>query len=149
MVGARNPFELEEPLETVPTRSFTSHRSVACGLAATSLFSRPRAKEGLMSASHKQPRKKRGSNVSLGMLEERQLLSAGMGSAFAIIPGSVTTAGQVTTVQFKIDPSLFTAGKGGKILLGLDVAADPSSNIKPEILSITTASGRLAAQGPH
>lgn len=102
-----------------------------------------------MSASHKQPRNKRGSNFALEMLEERQLLSAGMGSTFAIIPGAVTTAGQTSSVQFKIDPSQFTAGKGGKILLGIDVAADPSSNIKPAIVSIKNSSGRLAAHVHH
>lgn len=102
-----------------------------------------------MSPSHKHTRKKRGPNFSLEMLEERQLLSAGMGSTFAIIPGSVTTVGQVSSVQFKIDPSQFTTARGGKILLGIDVAADPSSNIKPAIVSIKTASGRLAAQVHH
>ena len=102
-----------------------------------------------MSASHKQPRKKRGSTLSLEMLDERQLLSAGMGSTFAIIPGSVTTAGQVSTVQFKIDPSQFTTAKGGKIVLGIDVAADPSSTIKPEILSVRSVSGGTASQVHH
>jgi hypothetical protein len=82
-------------------------------------------------------------------LEERQLLSAGMGSTFAIIPGTVTTAGQTSSVQFTIDPGQFKAGKGGKILLGIDIAADPSSGIKPAIVSIKNASGRMAAQVHH
>jgi hypothetical protein len=83
------------------------------------------------------------------MLEGRQLLSAGMGSTFAIMPGTVSKAGQISSVQFKIDPSQFTPARGGKILLGIDVAADPSSNIKPEIVSLNTASGRVAARIHH
>jgi hypothetical protein len=83
------------------------------------------------------------------MLEGRQLLSAGQGSTFAITPGTVDKAGQVTSVQFKIDPSQFTAGRGGKILLGIDVAADPSTSIKPQIVSIKDASGHIAASLIH
>jgi hypothetical protein len=97
-----------------------------------------------MNPSHKQPRTKRGRNVSLESLEERQLLSSGQGSTFAIMPGTIAKAGQVSTVQFKLDPSQFTAGRGGKILLGLDVAADPGSTLKPQILSIKTAEGHMA-----
>ena len=37
------------------------------------------------------------------VLEDRVVLSAGQGSTFAIMPGTVTTAGQVSTVNFKID----------------------------------------------
>jgi hypothetical protein len=72
-----------------------------------------------------------------------------MGSTFAILPGTVDKAGQISSIQFKIDPSEFTAGKGGKILLGLDVASDPSGNIKPQIVSIKSADGRIAAQVHH
>ena len=56
------------------------------------------------------------------------VLSAGEGSTFAIMPGSVTTAGQVSTINFKIDPTMFTAPrKNGKLVLGVDVAAATSS----------------------
>jgi hypothetical protein len=102
-----------------------------------------------MNPSREQPRKKRGKGFSLEVLEERQLLSAGMGSTFAIMPGSVDKAGQISSVQFKLDPSQFTAGHGGKIVLGIDVAADPSTTLKPEIVSIKNASGRLAASVHH
>jgi hypothetical protein len=97
-----------------------------------------------MNMSQGQPRRKRGKGISLEVLEDRQLLSAGMGSTFAIMPGSVDRAGQVSTVQFKVDPSLFTAGKHDKITLGIDIAANTSaaSVLKPEIMSIKNASGR-------
>jgi hypothetical protein len=102
-----------------------------------------------MSPSKRHPRRKRGQGFSLETLDERQLLSAGMGSTFAILPGSVDKAGQISSIQFKIDPGEFTAGRGGKIVLGLDVAADPSGNIKPEIVSIKGASGRIATPLHH
>jgi hypothetical protein len=98
-----------------------------------------------MNPSREQPRKKRGQGISLEVLEDRQLLSSGQGSTFAIMPGTVSKAGQTSSVQFKLDPSLFTAGRGGKIVLGLDVAADPSTNIQPEIVSVKDASGRPIA----
>ena len=53
------------------------------------------------------------------VLEDRVVLSAGQGSTFAIMPGSVTTAGQVSTVNFKMDPTMFTTPKrNGDIVLG-------------------------------
>ncbi len=49
-------------------------------------------------------------------LEERMVLSAGEGSTFAIMPGTVATAGQVSTLNFKVDPNLFTsANRNGHI----------------------------------
>jgi hypothetical protein len=102
-----------------------------------------------MSTSNRQPRRKRATGFSLERLEERQVLSAGMGSTFAIVPGAITTAGQSSSVQFKLDPSQFTPGHGGKIVLGIDVAPDPNGTVKPEIVSVTNASGRLAAPIQH
>ncbi|MGA2702146.1 MAG: Ig-like domain-containing protein [Isosphaeraceae bacterium] len=97
-----------------------------------------------MNPSHKQPHKKRGRNLSLELLEDRQLLSAGEGSTFAIMSGTVATAKQVSSVQFKINPSDFTPARNGKILLGIDVAADPSTSIQPEIVSVKNAHGQIA-----
>jgi hypothetical protein len=97
-----------------------------------------------MLPSSKQPRKKRGQEPKLEPLEGRQLLSTGQGSTFAIVPGTVSTAGQLSNIPFKIDPSQFTAGRGGKILLGIDVASDPSTSIKPQIAGVKQADGRSA-----
>ncbi len=97
-----------------------------------------------MNPSHKQPRKKRGRNLSLELLEDRQLLSSGEGSTFAIMSGTVATANHVSSVQFKINPSDFTPTRGGKILLGIDVAADPNTSIQPEIVSVKNANGQVA-----
>ena len=78
------------------------------------------------------------------------VLSAGQGSTFAIMPGSVTTAGQVSTVNFKLDPSMFTTPKrNGDIVIGLDVAAATSTSssttsaLQPQIVSVTDASGHM------
>ena len=40
-------------------------------------------------------------------LEDRVVLSAGQGSTFAIMPGSVTTAGQVSTINFTMSSAMF------------------------------------------
>jgi len=89
------------------------------------------------------------------VLEDRMVLSAGEGSTFAIMPGTVTTAGQVSTINFKIDPTEFTSPKkNGDIVIGIDIApATPTSaststtttpTLKPEIVSITDAlTGRV------
>lgn len=97
-----------------------------------------------MNSSQNEPRRKRGRDFSIEKLEERQLLSAGQGSTFAIMPGAVATAGKVSTVQFKIDPSQFTGGRGGRILLGIDVAATSGSTVAPEVVAVKDARGRNA-----
>ncbi len=48
------------------------------------------------------------------LLEDRMVLSGGEGSTLAIMPGTVTTAGQVSTINFQISPSLFTAPEEGR-----------------------------------
>ncbi len=97
-----------------------------------------------MNPSHKQPHKKRGRNLSLELLEDRQLMSAGEGSTFAIMSGNVATARQVSSVPFIINPNDFTPARNGKFLLGIDVAADPSTSVQPEIVSVKNAHGRVA-----
>jgi len=95
-----------------------------------------------MNPSHKQPHKKRGRVLSLELLEDRQLLSAGEGSTFAIMSGTVASAKQVSSVPFIINPNDFTPTRSGKFLLGIDVAADPNTSIQPEIVSVKNAQGR-------
>ncbi len=98
-----------------------------------------------MSFSQGQPRTKRGKQVSLESLEGRQVMSAGMGSTFAIMPGTIDKAGDISSIQIKLDPSQFTPGRRGKIVLGIDVAPDPNSTLKPQIVSIKNANGKIAA----
>ena len=82
------------------------------------------------------------------VLEDRLVLSAGQGSTFAIMPGSVTTAGQVSTVNFKLDPTMFTTPKrNGDIEIGIDIAAataassGTTSTLQPQVVSVTGPSG--------
>jgi hypothetical protein len=84
------------------------------------------------------------------VLEDRVVLSAGQGSTFAIMPGSVTTPGQVSTVDFTMSASMFASGKkNGNIVLGIDIAAATAStssastaSIEPAIVSVENASGK-------
>jgi hypothetical protein len=74
-------------------------------------------------------------------LEEKTLLSAGMGSTFAIDPGIITKAGGGSTIKFTVDPKDFTAPKGGKLVIGIDVAPNSGSTVKPSIVSVTSRRG--------
>jgi Dockerin type I domain len=87
------------------------------------------------------------------LLEDRMVLSAGEGSTFAIMPGTVTTAGQVSSTTFKIDPTMFSSpSRSGRIVVGIDIAPAASTTsgsstttptLTPEILSVTDSSGRV------
>jgi hypothetical protein len=80
------------------------------------------------------------------------VLSSGEGSTFAIMPGAVTTSGQVSSLDFSINNTLFQSpNKRGNIVIGIDIApATPSSStggtatptLKPEIVSITSSDGK-------
>ena len=78
------------------------------------------------------------------VLEDRMVLSAGEGSTFAIMPGYVTTAGQVSTVNFKIDPTMFTAPKkNGHMVLGIDIAAGHAREFDVDTTTDAQARDRL------
>lgn len=72
-------------------------------------------------------------------LETRQVLTAGAGSTFALIPQTIAKANDVSTVEVKIDPTLFKGGKGNGFLLGVDVAPQQNSAIVPKIQTITVS----------
>jgi hypothetical protein len=80
------------------------------------------------------------------------VLSAGQGSTFAIMPGSVPGPGMVSSVPFKIDPSMFSSPqRGGRMVIGIDVtpavstaAGSPTtSSLRPEVISVKDASGHM------
>ncbi len=101
----------------------------------------------------KEPRRgRRGFGVAAERLEERIVMSAGEGSTFAIMPGTVTTPNQVSSLKFEISPTLFTtSNKHGTIEIGIDVAPAASSSsattntLKPEIVGVTDSSGHTIA----
>jgi hypothetical protein len=106
-----------------------------------------------MNASKESGRVRRRTHVAPEVLEGRLVMSASQGSTFAITPGAIKTAGQAATIDFKIDPTLFSSPKG-RMALGIDVApAVPTSSgsgtttsmtatLKPELVSVTDSSGR-------
>ena len=85
------------------------------------------------------------------VLEDRMVLSAGEGSTFAIMPGSVPGPGLVGKTSFKIAPTLFsTPKKDGKILVGIDVTpaqaagtTTSTSPLQPDILGVKDSSGHM------
>jgi hypothetical protein len=89
-----------------------------------------------------QPRKTRKPGLAVDSLEDRRVLSAGMGSTFAIIPGELSEASKVSTVDVKLDSTHFTAGNRGRITLGIDIAADPNAQVKPMVAAVKAANGR-------
>lgn len=104
-----------------------------------------------MNTSHTTRPVRRRLNPALDTLEDRVVMSAGQGSTFAIMPGMVATAGQVSTLNFKIDPSLFTGTRHGQIKIGIDVAsATPTTSgtstapvVKPKITGVVDSSGHF------
>ena len=65
-----------------------------------------------------------------------------MGSTFAIIPGTITTAGQVTSVQFKVDPGQFTPAEGTRSSWG-----STSPRIRPRRSSLRSSRSRPRRAG--
>ncbi len=86
------------------------------------------------------------------VLEDRMVLSAGEGSTFAIMPGTVAGPGLVSSVSFKLDPSVFSSpARGGRIVVGIDITpavantsgSSATSTLQPEIVSVKDASGHM------
>jgi hypothetical protein len=102
-----------------------------------------------MYPSRKLPRKRRESSFSVDCLEDRTVMSAGLGSTYAIVPGTIDAAGQTSTVQVKFDPGYFTAGKGGRMVVGVDIAADPNSTAKPQVVSMQAEGSRRPTAIQH
>lgn len=102
-----------------------------------------------MNPSRKLPRKRHELSCSVDLLEDRTVMSVGMGSTFAIVPGAIAAAGQASTVQVKLDPAYFTGGRGGRMVMGIDVAADPNSSAQPTIMSVREAGSRRPSPLQH
>ncbi len=81
-------------------------------------------------------------------LESRELLTGTGGDTFAIIPGSIKQAGGTAQIQFTINPANFTI-PNGKMVLGLDIAPDPSTTLKPMIISVTPSDHATHAATMH
>lgn len=87
-------------------------------------------------------RRRPAASLAPEMLETRQMLTGGVGSTFAIIPGTISTTNGHTSVSFNINPALFTDPGNKPFLLGLDIAPGTNSTVNPVINSVTTPTGK-------
>lgn len=72
---------------------------------------------------------------------ERREVPASMGNTFAILPGEVTKAGELSTINVKIDKNLFTLPKG-KATFGVAVAATSGGVVSPAITKVVNQSNK-------
>ncbi|MDX2037498.1 MAG: Ig-like domain-containing protein [Isosphaeraceae bacterium] len=75
-------------------------------------------------------------------LETRALLTAGAGNNFAILQAKIEKADVATTVPFTVAPSHFTR-PNGKITIGVDVAQQTNSTVKPFVFRVTDEAGKV------
>jgi hypothetical protein len=106
-----------------------------------------KATEGQLMNSSRPNRKRRTASIAPELLETRQMLTGGVGSTFAIIPGTISTTNGHTSVSFNLNPALFTDPGNKPFLLGLDIAPGTSSTgaastVNPVIESVTTPTGK-------
>ncbi len=94
-----------------------------------------------MNPSQPSKRRRREFQLAPEVLESREMLTGGIGDTFAVIPGSVSKAGQITAIKFTIDPAHFTIPKG-QLTLGLDVAAQSGSTVNAQIVGLTGPNGQ-------
>lgn len=86
-------------------------------------------------------RRQRATVLATERLEGRELMTGGTGNSFALVSGTVATAGlRPTAVKVTIDPSHFTIPKG-QFTLGIDVVPSSGSKIKPQIVAVEDGSG--------
>jgi hypothetical protein len=85
-------------------------------------------------------RRDRKAQVALESLEGRQLLTGGAGNNIAIMPGNISTAGGTASIKFTIDPKNFTVPHGS-FTLGIDVAGNSGTSVKPSIVSVFDQNG--------
>src|SRR5579864_7907489 len=93
-------------------------------------------------------RRRQKIQLSPEVLETRSLLTGGAGNTFAIVPGTIATAGGSTTVSFTISPEFFTLSKG-KLVIGIDVAPQSGSTVQPYISRIDNQHNQLVPQAIH
>jgi hypothetical protein len=109
-----------------------------------------------MYTSKASPRVRRRRCLAPEILEERLVLSSGQGDTFAIMPGNITTAGQVSSIPFTINSTLFTPTEAkphqGMIEVGIDVtpvtasstttSTTSTASVSPEIVGVESSTGQ-------
>jgi Dockerin type I domain/Bacterial Ig domain len=92
--------------------------------------------------SSRPKRKRRTAALAAEMLETRQMLTGGVGSTFAIVPGTITKTGGQVSVSFNLNPAYFTDPGNKPFQLGIDIAPGTNSTVNPVIESVTTPTGK-------
>jgi Bacterial Ig domain/Dockerin type I domain len=95
-----------------------------------------------MNPSSPKSRRRRTPSLAPELLEGRELMTGGVGSTFAIIPATITTAHGHATVSFNLDPKLFTDPGNKPWILGIDVAPNTNSSVVPTITSVVAPNGK-------
>jgi Dockerin type I domain len=101
-----------------------------------------------MNSSQSSTRRRCAVRLTPEVLESRELLTGSGGNTFAVLPGTITKVGGTAEVKFTIDPSHFTIPKKG-LLLGIDVAPDPSGTLQPEITGVVGPTGAKVPGTTH
>ncbi len=106
-----------------------------------------------MNQSNESRPRRRRMQPAPDVLEDRMVLSAGEGSTFAIMPGTVAGPGLTSSTSFQISPTLFSSPKkDGSIVVGIDITpaeatsssgTTTTSPLKPYIISVKDSSGHV------
>jgi hypothetical protein len=89
-----------------------------------------------MKTSKLSPRRPRRISLQTEGLEPRALMTSGAGNTFAIVRSTIDTPGARSVIPFTLDSTHFTLNQRGKILVGVDVAAQTGSTILPHVVAI-------------
>ena len=89
--------------------------------------------------SQPKPFRSRKLRLNAESLESRALLTGGAGSTFALIPGTISTAGGQQTITVHVDTTHFTLPRH-TINLGIDIAPMTNSTVSGKISAMTTSS---------
>ena len=105
---------------------------------------------GPMNTSHNSRGRSASRDSRSKALEERQVLSAGMGSTFAIMPGSDRPRqGKPRRSSSRSTPASSRRRAAARSSWASTSPPIPTSTVKPEIVSVTNASGQVAASVHH
>jgi hypothetical protein len=89
-----------------------------------------------MNTSNAAPRRPRKISLQTEGLEARALMTSGAGNTFAIMKSSIDAAKAMAVIPFTIDSTHFTLNNRGKLMIGVDVAAQTGSTILPHVVAV-------------
>jgi len=102
------------------------------------------ATEGFpMNPSQTNPRRPRTPKLAAEVLEDRELMTGGVGSTFAIIPATIKSPGGHAIISFTLNSKLFTDPGNKPFVLGIDAAPNQGSTALPIVRSVRTPTGKV------